>query len=692
MSKRRLSLAVGVLYGLAVLLVLVGLSLMIGTLDEQANIFGFRGATELLALTFASVGGVLASRRPSNPIGWIFVGVGLTAAVQVVAQEYAVYAIAAGEAPGAALVRWVDTWIWIPVTGAVGIHVFLLFPTGRPPSPRWRWILWTGTLGIALFTIVFAVGSELDTGVVNPFFEVGREITGPGIALGALLYLGSVAAAAASLIVRFRRARGDERQQVRWFATAAALVAISLTTVFIAEFGFQGIIPLARAAEIGVIVSFVAIPVTTGIAILKYRLYELDVVISRTVLYGALVVFVTLVYVAIVIGLGTVVGTRGNVFLSIVATAVIAVAFHPARERARRLANRLVYGKRATPYEVLSEFGERLAGSYATDDVLPRLARVVGEGVGATRSRIWLRVGGELRRVGGWPADDEGRTSVDLPADRLPSFDGEDRAFEVRHQGELLGAITASMPPQEALTPAGEKLLQDLAAHAGLILKNVRLIEELRASRQRIVAAQDEERRRLERNIHDGAQQQLVALSVKARLAETFLDRDLAKAKRALEEIKFDTGEALENLRDLARGVYPPLLSDKGLAAALESQARKATIPVSVEPNGVGRYPQEAEAAAYFCVLEALQNVAKYADATGVTVRLGQEDGLLVFSVADDGKGFDPAITPAGSGLQNMKDRVEALGGTLEIRSEIGAGTVVTGRVPIQSEEVRPAE
>jgi signal transduction histidine kinase len=159
--------------------------------------------------------------------------------------------------------------------------------------------------------------------------------------------------------------------------------------------------------------------------------------------------------------------------------------------------------------------------------------------------------------------------------------------------------------------------------------------------------------------------------------------RDVEKAQSLLEELQGDTQDALENLRDLARGIYPPLLADKGLAAALEAQARKVPFPVRVEPNGIGRYPAEAEATAYFCVLEALQNATKYAEASSATVRLGQEDRHLVFSVADDGRGFDPATTPTGSGLQNMTDRLEALGGTLEVASTPGQGTNVIGRIPI---------
>jgi signal transduction histidine kinase len=247
----------------------------------------------------------------------------------------------------------------------------------------------------------------------------------------------------------------------------------------------------------------------------------------------------------------------------------------------------------------------------------------------------------------------------------------------------LLGALAVETSRREPLNPTQEKLIADLAGQAGLILRNVRLIEELRASRQRLVAAQDEERRRLERNIHDGAQQQLVALAVKLRLARTLAGKDGEKAEALLDELQGETQDAMENLRDLARGIYPPLLADRGLAAALEAQARKSPVPVEVDSDGVGRYPQEAEAAAYFCVLEALQNVAKYADATGVVVRLAEEEGRLLFSVTDDGVGFDPDRTPKGSGLQNMADRLEALGGTIRIVSSPGSGTTITGRIPV---------
>jgi signal transduction histidine kinase len=282
-----------------------------------------------------------------------------------------------------------------------------------------------------------------------------------------------------------------------------------------------------------------------------------------------------------------------------------------------------------------------------------------------------------------------------MTGDELPPFDGA-RAFPVTHQGELLGALTVSMPASDPLTPDQEKLLRDLAAQAGLVLRNVALtadlrarLEELRASRQRLVTAQDEERRRLERNIHDGAQQQLVAIGVKLGLARTLLDRDPAKVGEILEGLQGENQQALEDLRDLARGIYPPLLADKGLAAALQAQARKSPMSVEVEPDGVGRYSQEAEAAVYFCVLEALQNVAKYAQASRTVVRLATADGGLRFEVEDNGKGFDPERTPRGSGLTNMSDRLAAIGGDIEVQSRPGRGTVVAGRVPTAELEAR---
>jgi len=310
------------------------------------------------------------------------------------------------------------------------------------------------------------------------------------------------------------------------------------------------------------------------------------------------------------------------------------------------------------------------------------MAHVLASGTGASVARVWLRVAGELRPEAASPPDAPDAMPLMITEDALPSFTAGEHSVEVRHQGELLGALSVVMPAEDPMTPARERLVQDLASQAGLVLRNVRLIQELRASRQRLVAARDEERRKLERNIHDGAQQQLVALAVKARLTEGLVERDPAKAREALDDLQGGLQDALEDLRDLARGIYPPLLADKGLAAALEAQARRSPVPVEIAADGDGRYGRDVEAAVYFSCLEALQNVAKYADATRASIRLVRSNGALTFEVTDDGHGFDPASTGYGTGLQGMADRLDALGGTLEIRSAPGGGTIVSGSLP----------
>jgi signal transduction histidine kinase len=425
---------------------------------------------------------------------------------------------------------------------------------------------------------------------------------------------------------------------------------------------------------------------------LKYRLYDIDIVISRTVVYGSLAAFITVVYVGIVVGIGSLIGSGGkpNLALSILATAVVAVGFQPARDRLQKVANRLVYGKRATPYEVLSEFSERVAETYAGEEVLARMTRVLADGTAAERAAVWLRADDRLHAAATWPDVGDGARWLPVTGQLLPAIPDTDRAVAVRHQGELLGALSVSKRKGESLSPIEEKLLEDLANQAGLVLKNVgltadlhRRLEELRASRQRLVAAQDEERRRLERNLHDGAQQNLVAIKVKLGLAEMMTTKDPDKARDLLASLKTDADEALETLRDLARGIYPPLLADQGLEVALQAQARKATLPVTVEGKGMDRYPQEVEAAVYFCVLEALQNVQKYAGANSAVVRLSEREGHLQFEVHDDGRGFDRARVVRGAGVTNMGDRLDALGGKLTITSEVGQFTRVSGSVPL---------
>jgi signal transduction histidine kinase len=637
-------------------------------------------------MALGAVGALVLARQRRNAVGWILLATSSAAGAAFLASEYANHGTFAdpGSLPGMAWAWWVGDFMWVFLLALPTTFLLLLFPDGRVPSRRWRPVLWTVTFFVAGATVIFALDpmtyagrryeNPLGVDVIRP---LARFMDGPGYFL--LLVLAVVCAA--SVVQRFRHADPQQRQQIKWFAFAVVILVL--------YFVLDGVITALNLPRgfwfdtVGAVIAFGSLPAGLGIAILRHRLFDIDVVINRTVLFGILAAFITAIYVGIVIGIGSLVGGRGNLFLSIVATAVVAVAFQPIRARARHFANRFVYGKRATPYEVLSTFSDQLGEGYSTEDILPRIARIIGEATGAERTAVWVHVGDHFRPSATWPEADAARSPIRSDADGMPKFPDDERAFPVRHQGELLGALSVTTSRREPLNETQERLLANLAGQAGLVLRNVRLIEELRASRQRLVAAQDQERRRLERNIHDGAQQQLVALAVKIRLARTMTGRNVEKAQGLLDELQGETQEALENLRDLARGIYPPLLADKGLAVALEAQARKVPFPVQVEPNGVGRYPAEAEATAYFCVLEALQNAAKYADASSATVRLGHENGHLVFTVTDDGRGFDTASTPRGSGLQNMADRLEAIGGAVEVASAPGRGTTITGRIPV---------
>jgi signal transduction histidine kinase len=633
------------------------------------------------------VGALSLSRAAPNRIGLLLLGVAVIVAFAFVTSEAATYLVERGRLEAAGWAAWPGNTLWTVGIFPLLILLPLWFPDGRLPSPRWRIVLWAGVTLVIVGFIGIGFGERSIDVAETPS---GRPITLPnplhapvfepvaGLAsLAWPLLLVLLVFAVASVVIRFRRSSGIERQQLKWLAFAAVfLVAYLLVSATLDVLGIG-------EGDVGHVISglaFLGIPLSVGNALLRYRLWDLDVVVKKTVVVGTLVMLAVVAYVVIVAMIPTVIEMENPVFLF--ATALgLGMAFRPAIRIARRIADRLVYGERATPYEVLTEFSERLGASYGTDDVLPRMAQILGEGTGAEMARVWLRSDRGFHQAAAWPADAGAVDPAEISGEGWAPR-GE-VAVEVSDRGDVLGALSVRMPAAEPMNPAKEKLVRDLAAQAGLVLRNVRLVEDLRASRQRLVAAQDQERRRLERNIHDGAQQQLVALTVKARLARQLIDRDPTNAADVLRQIETETQDALEDLRDLARGIYPPLLADEGLVAALRAQGRKAAIEVSLEAEGVGRYPEEVEATVYFCALEALQNVAKYADADRATVRLSQSNGSLSFAVVDRGRGFDPGSVRSGTGLQGMADRLAAVGGSLDVTSAAGSGTTVAGRVPL---------
>ena len=640
---------------------------------------------------FGVLGALLVSRAPGNRIGALLLYGACASAAGFLAGETMTYLWRHGSREGAAIVTvaLVSNLGWVIGVLPVLLLLPLLFPDGHPPSPRWRLLAWASVTIVALLTVWAAFGSEVLTGsvesvaIANPLFApaLGDPFGTLSEIVFDVLLLGLLGASLASLVVRFRRSGGAERQQIKWVALAVVfLVAALLLDEVLVGLGSQS--NLLESLVLGS--AFLALPVSVAVAVLQYRLYDLDVVVKKTLVAGTFAVLAILAYGAVV-GLYGLVATEaessGSVFF---VALLLGLAFRPVTRFVRRFADRVVYGRRATPYEVLTDFSERMGEAYATQDVLARMAQILAQGSGAESARVWLRVGHTMRSAASWPSDLPGLESVPSAGESLPELPGE-LAVEVRDGGELLGALSVAMPANDPLNPAKERVVRDLASQAGLVLRNVGLVEELRASQRRLVAARDEERRRLERNIHDGAQQQLVALTVKARLVRGLAERDPRKAVELASQLEAETQEALEDLRDLARGIYPPLLADKGLGPALEAQARRSPVPVTVEAVAVGRLPQEVEAAVYFSCLEALQNVTKHAQANAARVTLLRHDGHLTFEVVDDGVGFDVETMPAGTGVQGMSDRLSALEGTLDVQSAPGSGTVVSGRIPVSA-------
>jgi signal transduction histidine kinase len=667
--------------------------------------------TSSLVLAVATVAyatlGALIVRRAGNAIGWIMLGEGAILAFFGLASLYAVIGVATfpGSLPAA---KQMGTLAECSFPAAVFTiaFMFLLFPTGTLPSRRWRPVAAAGFLLAGLTTVGLVMHPRLidlpPPGGVSVIYPNPLAVDDLGPVLQAILvgtlngllvvFVPFLAATLASLAVRYRAGDRLLRQQVKWLTLAAVGTLVGLV---IALLGLAaGQTWLATIALTAVqIITLLGIPSVMTIAILRHRLFDTDVIISRTVVYALLSAAFTGVYVGIVLGIGTFVGHQGGPVLTIAAAVTIALLFQPLRRRAQQFANHLVYGKRATPYQALADFAGDMAGQLGLTEAVEKMVSVLAGATGANRAEAWIRVGTELRPAAIWPHGSQAATAVELgPGGALPSFEGASRAVAVKHAGELLGALSLQKPRNEPLTGTEDELLRHLASQAGLVLRNVALtaelratIDNLRASRRRLVQAQDTERQRIERNLHDGAQQQLVALTVQLTLLEEAAS-DPGEVRQLAGELRAGLHVALNDLRALARGIYPPLLADQGLRAALQAQANKAPLPVQVEADGIGRYPRDAEAAAYFCILEALQNIAKYARARQATVALACPDGHLEFTVTDDGDGFDTAKATHGTGLQGMADRLAAVGGTLRIDSALGSGTTISGALPVPNQ------
>lgn len=505
-----------------------------------------------LFLAYPVVGALVAACHPRNAVGWLFCAVGLLWALAFVATAYGSYGLKAhpGSLPGAATLNWLQSWAFFPALGLIVIYVPLLFPDGHPLAPRWRIAGWTGAVGIALATAVFAfVPGKLDDGLggfPNPYGILPDPLAIGFALLGFPLTLGSSVAASTSMVLRLRRSRGAKREQLKWITFAAAVLA----GAFLSHVALQFSELHERVEWYGVLwgAALCGLPVAAGIAILRRGLFDIDVVINRTLVYATLTAVVAGGYVLVVGGLGALIQVNGGLLLPLLATGLVAVAFQPLRERVQRGVNRLLYGDRDDPYAVLARLGQRLEGTLAHEEILPAIVRTLADALRLPYAAIVLRGGTppELAAAAGSPVEG----TVRLPL-----------VYQAEPVGEL---VVAPRSPGEAFGPADRRLLADLARQIGVAAHAVRLTADLQRSRERLVSAWEEERRRLRRDLHDGLGAQLAALAIQAGALRTTMRRDPAAAEEQAAELRAELKSAVGDIRRLVHGLRPPALDELG--------------------------------------------------------------------------------------------------------------------------------
>lgn len=688
---------------IAVALLLVGLLVA----DEDGLVARECVGAAIIA-TWIFAGVTLGLRRALRPLGvWVLTGSTVAAATFL-----ACAGVTEDWSGAGGTVAEIVRPFGVGLLPAFGLTILLALPSGRLDTKARRVGAGLGFLtGLALGAVLWSVRPDLPAWLLW--------------SVSALMLLAGVPAAHR----RYMSTAGLDRQRLQWVGCAAA-VAFEAALVIGAMRLFAGWPPNGAVAA----AAFTAlIPLGLAAGTSHRMVARVDRMLVHTVSLAGLTGVVVAVYLVIVLGLGRTPddAERHVLVLSMAAAAVAALLYLPARERLSEVANRLVYGERQAPDEVLRTFGGRLSRAVPMDELLLQLAESLKKTMALSAAEVWTGTGGVVQREVSVPDRPRRRielgekeqpvvaragvsgnawVSIWMPALLEGRSDVAIRVAPVSHSGELFGLIVAERPADgDLFGEEDERVLTELARQVGLALHNVELdsalqesidevrrqAEELRASRARIVATADAERRKIERNLHDGAQQHLVALAVNLRLARDILTEDPATATEMLDLLAGSIKETIQELRDLAHGIYPPLLMDSGLVEALRAAAGRSPLDVSFEPAEVNRYPTDVEAAIYFCCLEALQNAAKHAPDAHVVLSVGETDGHLRFSVVDDGPGFDLAGMGLGHGFTNMSDRLGAIGGEARWDSAPGNGVTVTGTVPLTlapppTERLRP--
>jgi signal transduction histidine kinase len=636
---------------------------------------------------FGAMGAVALKLRPENraarrlAVGGASIGIvnGVGAVVALLAQRHLM-----GDLAWLGLVAY-ESSNWLSFVPTVAL--FGVFPDGLYQRPyERRLVIATGIVLLPLL-LFWMIGSPTlaDPNVIWYPVSARSPIAIPGLA--ALGGLGSAVQAPTTifllalviLALRYRRFGPEQRRQIRWPLYALAVTAVFFAALFIPPRGWG--LPLWAQA---IIYYGIALLIPTGIliGIVRHRLLDVDVVIRRSLVYGVLWALIALAYVGIAAALGVALGRQVPLALAIGVTVVATLVFQPARRRLEALADRLVFGHRLSGYELISQLGARLESSPAAEDVAGTVATAVQAGLGAGWVRVILNGGERNPLVAvGIVYGPEAEPVLSAP---------------LVHGGDVIGQIECGAKRDGRYDGADRDLLTNLGRQAALAIRNSQLatelaarLDDLAASRARLVVAEEAGRRRLERDLHDGVQQELVGLLARLGLARNQLQRDAAAAEQTLGDAQVDARRALESVQELARGIHPAVLTDRGLIEAVEERATRMNLPVDVTLDGIPRnlrLSPQLEGAAYFFVSEALANVLKHSRARSAAIRLEcLPAGRLLVEVRDDGSGFDPSTTGL-SGLRGLADRIDAVGGRMELTSGPLTGTVLRAYLPAEKQ------
>ncbi|MBZ0280412.1 MAG: GAF domain-containing sensor histidine kinase [Anaerolineae bacterium] len=685
-TARRVSWSIAVL---SFMVVMIGLVISIHALiaSEQGVTFSHQFFTPLLTITYCVVGALVASRHPRNPIGWMFCATGFLSAFNMLSSGYALYselALKSDSLPGVMFARWLTFWIWIPNILLPVTFPLLLFPDGKLLSARWHPIVWAAGFGLLGVTgsMAFHPGPLENMGFngSNPYgISGGETVISALLTLAVPLLLIGVFGSIASIIVRFRRAVGIERAQLKWLVVAGVVVIVGNILGGILWW-LWGDNPITQELSIVITdITIVNIVIATGIAILRYRLWDIHILVNRTLVYGALTALVISTYVVIVGVLGTLLQTGGSLPVSLLGTGIVAVSFQPLRERLQRGVNRLMYGERDSPYAILGRLSERLEVVVASQSVLPTIVETVADAFKLPYAAVALKEGEQFIVA----------AEYTRPSMFARTTEGGREILPLVYQLETIGQlILAPRAPGESFSQTDRRLLETIARQAGVAAYNVRLTQDLQRSRERLVTTREEERRRLRRDLHDGLGPVLAAMSFKLDAVHNLADRDADAVKKMSTELKAQMQEVLADIRRIAYDLRPPALDELGLVGALKahiaSHNQVQGLQITLEaPENPPPLPAAVEVAAYRIALEAMTNVSRHAGARHCCVRLSLPDGLCL-EVTDDGRGL-PNRVQAGVGLTSMRERAEELGGMCIAEALPTGGTGVTARLPLSS-------